>query len=47
MALRTKSDFWSDVIIIREATFLNETERKNELKALELLWNSGYYDNET
>lgn len=47
MSLKTRSDFWADVITVRESMGFNETERKNELKALELLWNSGYYDNET
>lgn len=47
MALKSKSDFWADVMIIRDSAGFNETERRNELKALELLYNSGYYGDET
>ena len=41
------SDFWQAVIRTRESMAFNETERRNELKALEMLYYSGYYDDET
>lgn len=46
MACRDLTDFWADVIQVRDSVMYNETERRNELKALELLYDSGYYKHE-
>lgn len=46
MACRDLTDYWADIIKVRDAVMLNETERRNELKAIELLYNSGYYCHE-
>lgn len=44
--MKSKEDFWSDVREISNTRTLNETERRNMLKGLELLWISGYYSRE-
>ena len=44
--MKSKQDFWKDVKEIANTNTLNETERRNMLKALELLWQSGYYKKE-
>lgn len=46
MAKKAISDFWEIVIETTNTRSLNETERRNTLKGLELLWKSGYYSNE-
>ena len=43
---KTKEDFWSEVREISNTRSLNETERRNLLYGLDLLWKSGYYNNE-
>lgn len=47
MGKKTISDFWQIVIETTNTRSLNETERRNTLKGLELLWKSGYYGSET
>lgn len=42
--MKTREEFWQDVKEMANTTTLNETERRNMLKALELLYNSGYYN---
>lgn len=46
MKMKTKEDFWSEVREIANTRTVNETERRNLLKGLELLWKSGYYNKE-
>lgn len=41
--MKTKEDFWKDVKEVANTTSLNETERRNLLYGLDLLWQSGYY----
>lgn len=44
--MKTKEDFWNEVREIANTTTLNETQRRNLLYGLELLWQSGYYKKE-
>lgn len=44
--MKTREEFWQDVKEMANTTTLNETERRNMLKALELLYVSGYYSDE-
>lgn len=44
--MKTKEDFWSDVQNIANTPSLNETQRRNLLFGLDLLWKSGYYNKE-
>lgn len=44
--MKSKEDFWSEVREISNTRTVNETERRNLLKGLELLWKSGYYSRE-
>lgn len=45
--MATVRDYWQAVLRTRESIAFNETERRNELKALEMLYKSGYYSDET
>lgn len=42
--MKTKEDFWSEVREIANSRAVNETERRNLLYGLDLLWKSGYYN---
>lgn len=44
--MKSKEDFWSEVREIANTRSLNETERRNMLYGLDLLWKSGYYNKE-
>lgn len=44
--MKTKEEFWNEVKEIANTTSLNETQRKNLLFGLDLLWRSGYYSKE-
>lgn len=45
--MKSKEDFWSEVREMANTRSLNETERRNMLMALDLLWKSGYYSRES
>lgn len=42
--MKSKEEFWSEVREMANTRSLNETERRNMLYALDLLWQSGYYN---
>lgn len=44
--MKTKEEFWKDVKEVANTRTLNETERRNLLYGLDLLWQSGYYSSE-
>lgn len=43
---KSLKDLHSDVLRVKESICFNETERRNELLALDLLFRSGYYKDE-
>lgn len=46
MASPTLNELYKEVKAVRDASMLNETERRNELMALDLLFRAGYYKGE-
>lgn len=44
--MKTRQEFWEKVTEISNTKYLNETERRNLLYGLDLLFKSGYYNKE-